>query len=584
MRKHFFAFMALFLFTLSAFAQSDCDDCIVADNAFVQYFGNPSCDEPVSFGVAGQVHLAEGCTNPGWYIWDFGDGSPDDWSQSNFNNHQYQTDGNYTVTVSIRIVVGNEMCEYQLSNSTIVQISGCEPVQDECVCDLAGILTEGGSNCTAIGFGLSANACNVDANAGYFWDFGEGDGPGPGGEDTEHTYSEDGEYTVTVYYTIMNPDGTSCAANTSITITVLGCSSMDDCGCVLEDNSLWEVSENPICNQVLEFNVNPTIELGPGCSESGLYLWNFGDESDAFWTLDPFTTHEFEEAGTYNVTMTYAINGFDCAYETPYTVVIGECADCSCLDAPGLELVPLNTPSCGFVSFLIQDESGLGLYCPGAEPNFSVEWDFGNDYIYDNDNVVTNGSTGAQAYYTENGEYHVTAIVSINNSDGSTCQREFEEDVIIMDCSQNGVLVTGTTTGQGTSTGDGTDGTTGGINDGTNTNVHEDDTDGGSSGDGGGRGKNDGENFALVNNISIHPSVLQVGGSVYVNYTAEKNEVLRISAFSINGQLISSADYPVEIGQNRLEIESVFIKTGNFLLSISNESEQLSTEKIVVTK
>lgn len=190
--------------------------------------------------------------------WDFGDGSPADFTQN--PAHVYQLGGTYPVT----LIVGNGAgCMDTLLTTIVVNTIPTPAFTATTVC--LGSITA----FTDLSF-------DVVPIASYFWDFG--DGNNSFASNPTYIYQAPGTYTVTL--TVTNVNGCDSTFTLPVTVTAIPVAAFTaDTVCV---------------GSATTFN-----DLSTG--SPGSWFWDFGDGNTD--TTGPITTHVYNTAGTYLVSL-----------------------------------------------------------------------------------------------------------------------------------------------------------------------------------------------------------------------------------------------------------------------------------------
>ncbi len=189
------------------------------------------------------------------YAWDFGDGM-----MSNDENpvHQYQTEGDFVVTLTVTNECGVD------TYTEVVKIT--LPLT-------AGLKADVTSGCAPVEISFS-NSSSPNAT-GWAWSF-------PGGAPATST----DENPVVIY---------NNAGDYSVTLIVSGASGFD----TLELTNYITVGLSPEAAYT-SLNNNGMVEFNSSSSNSQSYNWNFGDGTTSF---EENPVHEFAEEGLYHVTL-----------------------------------------------------------------------------------------------------------------------------------------------------------------------------------------------------------------------------------------------------------------------------------------
>lgn len=192
------------------------------------------------------------------YVWDFGDGSPNDTTMS--PSHTFVQAGTYTVSVTLTHING---CVKTVS--TTLTVGHPNPIQ---VSNLA--------NCS--GSPVQFNISNAAAFTSYIWNFGDGS-PTSNIQNPAHSYSAPGNYLASL---IVNDTGGCIDTFYSDTLHI------------------YTLSTGFISDTTAGCN-NLTVHFINTSSGATSYLWDFGDSTTASNT-NP--AHYYSSPGTYTVTLT----------------------------------------------------------------------------------------------------------------------------------------------------------------------------------------------------------------------------------------------------------------------------------------
>jgi len=203
------------------------------------------------------------------YLWDFGDGSN---ASGVIVNHLYADDGVYNVTLTVTDDDGATT-----STSATKTILNRPPVAEFTESETTVFTGE------VINFNAS-DSYDLDGTIiSYFWDFG--DGINATGVVVDHSYADDGNYTVAL--TVTDNDGATDTATS--TKTVLNRPPVA---------SFTESAETVLTGETISFNASASSDPD-GFIVS--YFWDFGDGTNATGvTVD----HAYIDDGNYTVTLT----------------------------------------------------------------------------------------------------------------------------------------------------------------------------------------------------------------------------------------------------------------------------------------
>jgi PKD repeat protein len=203
------------------------------------------------------------------YFWDFGDGNN---GTGVVVTHAYTTYGTFVVNLTVTDSEG-------LSNSLTQEVNVREYPEASFVYSPANPLI--GETVT---FDASGSKPNGGEIISYSWDFG--DSSTGTGIIVNHTYSDYGIYNVTL--TVVDSEGLSDAYTLSIRILIIPTA------------NFTYSPKYPTVNQSVTFNAS--IAFDPDGTIVS-YVWDFGD-GNITTTTSPLITHVYQDANTYEVTLT----------------------------------------------------------------------------------------------------------------------------------------------------------------------------------------------------------------------------------------------------------------------------------------
>ncbi|NET48228.1 MAG: PKD domain-containing protein, partial [Merismopedia sp. SIO2A8] len=213
-------------------------------------------------------------TDPGddtlTYTWSFGDGSEPVTGAN--ATHTYADNGNYTVTLTVEDEDGGVTVEERA-----IAVTNVAPAITNINHPIT--LNEGESGM------FEAIATDPgDDTLTYSWDFGDGSDPVIGTNAT-HTYTDNGNYTVTL--TVEDEDGGVTVEERAIAVTNVS-------------PTITNIN-HPITLNEGESGMFEAIATDPG-DDTLTYTWSFGDGST--FTTGPDATHTYSDNGIYNATLT----------------------------------------------------------------------------------------------------------------------------------------------------------------------------------------------------------------------------------------------------------------------------------------
>lgn len=324
--------------------------------AALTYGGNPPVAGFSGSPLSGCVPLTVDFTDESTgeidtWEWNFGDGSAHSFVQN--PSHQYTSTGDFTVSLTVTNAYGSDT-ETKTNYITVIGPP---------TADFSGSPTSGEVPLTVNFTNLSTGA------ASYSWDFGDT------GSSTQanpsHTYTETGNYTVTL--TATNSCGSDVETKTNyITVTCTP--------------PIADFSGSPTSGEV-PLTVNFTDQSTGATSWS----WDFGDEGTS---SQQNPSHQFAEAGTYTVTLT-ATNSCGSDVEAKIDYITVTCTP------PVAEFT--GSPTSGNAPLTV-DFTDLST---GAA---FWSWDFG-------DGIGTSAAQNPTYEYTAEGTYTVT--LTVTNTCGS---------------------------------------------------------------------------------------------------------------------------------------------------------------------
>jgi len=308
---------------------------------------------------------ATGGIPPYTYHWDFGDGNTSDEQNP---THQYTTPGNYTVVLTVTDDVGH----------TDDDVTYASVVHPDVEADANGPYS--GEPGTPIQFtGSASGGCPP-----YSWSWDFGDGGSSNEQNPTHTYSTQGNYTVTL--TVTDDMGYTGVDTTWVEITV----------------ELRANADGPYSAKVgedISFTGSATGGVPPYS-----WSWDFGDGGSS---NEQNPVHAYDTEGVYTVTLTVTDSNGDSDSDTTTATITSE--------TPPL-VVDADGPYNGHVDELIHF---IGTVTGGTPP-YVYTWKFGDGNM---------SSERSPWYaYSKPGVYTATFIVS--DSEGKTAQDTADVNII----------------------------------------------------------------------------------------------------------------------------------------------------------
>lgn len=302
------------------------------------------------------------------WLWDFGDGTPLNNTES--PSHIYAIAGSYNVTL---IVNNNFGCADTITKSVQVYFNPTVGFifNDVCFRD-------------TMYFNNTSSVDNSTSIASYLWVFGDG-GATSNVKDPSHYYSLPGTYNVTLVSTTAN-----------------GCSSVANLSVKVFDAPANAFLFNNTC--LFDSAVFTNTTLNPSVGSVASWSWNFGDGSPLNTTVwSP--SHLYAAAGNYEFTLiTYSSN-------------LG-CADTL---KDSITVFPMPVANFGFLDVCLnQAMNFIDSSIVSIGTIAGVSWDFGDGAPLDTNPITAHT-------YASPGSYTVSLIVSTNNS----CKDTVTKTVIV---------------------------------------------------------------------------------------------------------------------------------------------------------
>jgi len=308
------------------------------------------------------------------YLWDFGDGTN---ATSVIIDHAYADDGNYTVTLTVTDDDGASA-----STSAVKTVLNRPPV---------AIFTETLETVYTgepITFNASSSYDPDGTIVGYFWDFG--DGINATGVVVDHSYADDGNYTVTL--TVTDDDGAT--NSTTASKTVLNRPPIA---------SFTESAETVYTNEIITFNASDSYD-SDGVIVS--YFWDFGDGTNATGMV---VSHAYADNGNYTVALSVSDDDGATGTTTATKRVLNQSPLASFTESA--ETVYTNE-TIYFDASSSSDSDGYIV---------SYFWDFG-------DGTNASGGVIVDHSYADNGTYTVT--LKVTDNDGASASATAPKTVL----------------------------------------------------------------------------------------------------------------------------------------------------------
>lgn len=90
------------------------------------------------------------------------------------------------------------------------------------------------------------------------------------------------------------------------------------------------------------------------------------------------------------------------------------------------------------------------------------------------------------------------------------------------------------------------------------------------------------EELISINDVKIFPN--PVVNQLNISFNAIKNDYIEINLYNLSGQLVKSMKKSVFVGENRIEMNTIDVTTGEYYLSIIDSKNNIHTNKILVFK
>ena len=289
------------------------------------------------------------------YSWDFGDGSPVSAEQNPV--HVYNQAGTYNVTLTATNSAG--------TNTTTPQVITVNAAVAPPVANFTSDVTTGTAPLT-----VTFTNTSTGDNLTYGWDFGDGS-PVSAEQNPVHQYAAVGTYNVTL--TATNSAGTNTTTPQVITVNAA------------------------VAPPVANFTSDVTTGTAPltvtftnaSTGDNLTYSWDFGDGSPVSAEQNP--VHVYNQAGTYNVTLT-AANGVGPNTSAPQVITVN-----AAVAPPVANFTPDVTTGTAPLTVTFTNTS--------TGDNLTYSWDFG-------DGSPVSAEQNPVHVYNQAGTYNVTLTAS----------------------------------------------------------------------------------------------------------------------------------------------------------------------------
>ncbi|MGB5490341.1 MAG: PKD domain-containing protein, partial [Woeseiaceae bacterium] len=272
------------------------------------------------------------------YAWDFGDGNSGTGSSP---THTYQSDGTFTVALTVTDDGGATNTASTTATITPAPI----PPNANAGGPYSGVVG------SVIGFDGTASSDSDGTIVSYAWDFGDGgvaSGPSP-----THSYSVDGNFTVTL--TATDNDGLTGIDSTTAAINPAGGNTPP----VAQANGPYSGTEG----SAVQFSSGGSLDPDGSIVS---YAWDFGD-GNATATANP--VHTYVAAGTYGVSLTVTDNAGDSTSDATTATI-----EAIVINSP--PMADANGPYSGYVGDTIIFDGSASSDSDGVIVRY--DWNFGD--------------------------------------------------------------------------------------------------------------------------------------------------------------------------------------------------------------
>jgi len=318
-------------------------------------------------------------TPPITYTWDFDDGPPIQMIDTPTVTHQFSSDGDYTVQLTV------ENAYDDADYTEVVEVG--EPIAATSF-DYDPDVPQAGD---PINFTITYTPTSATTPVTHTWDFGDGDVVVTTTQTIAHSYDAGGDYTVNL-----------------TTTNYYSTAAYDQLVQVKEGVSDVSFTYDPV-PAVENVPITFTAHVTPGTATQPItYTWDFGDGSPIVETNEVIVAHTFSSATDYTIQL---------AAENPYgsaafsaTIGVGTAVVATSFDY---------SPAAPEVGTVI---TFTASYTPSsAIPPITYNWNFGGD---DGAVVVTTTQTVAHSY--DSGGYQTVTLTTTNGGGGAVYARPIE--------------------------------------------------------------------------------------------------------------------------------------------------------------
>lgn len=310
------------------------------------------------------------------YRWDFGDGTT---GYGAVTGHTYNQPGTYTARLSVTDKDGA-----QTSDTATVQVSATNRAP---VAVISGPTS--GKTGQTLNFNGSSSSDSDGTITSYAWNFG--DGTTANGVNVSHSFNRAGTYQVTL--TVLDNGGLSGSATVTVQISDVA---------KTPPTAVISGPSNGLVGTALNFSGSSSSD-SDGTITS--YSWDFGDGTTGSG-VD--TSHTYNAAGTYQVTLTVVDNDGLTGQDTQ-SVVIDQII---IINEPPTPV--LNGPTTGQVGASLSFDANGSTDSDGQIVGYL--WDFG-------DGIGGNGPAVSHTY-NQAGSYTVTLTVTDDDNQSNTTTQQ----------------------------------------------------------------------------------------------------------------------------------------------------------------